>query len=224
VSVTISPQLRLFAVIGFLVALAGAAALMLMGRPSGSDAAPKVIEPLHPVAEHGATAARTKHAAAKPDLHRSVAKPKPVARPKPKVVTAPPAKAPLVTVEGLPAPLVQALNAHPVVVVALYQVERNATPAQRLAARNGKSADAAVGIDRLALAEAQQGAREAHAGFVGINVFRQADAAPLTKMLGVLQDPAVLVFERPGTMFVQLNGFADKDTVAQAAANAAAQQ
>ena len=40
----------------------------------------------------------------------------------------------------------------------------------------------------------------------------------------MLQDPAVLVFRRPGTMFVQLNGFADKDTVAQAAANAALAQ
>ena len=34
----------------------------------------------------------------------------------------------------------------------------------------------------------------------------------------------MLVFKRPGTVFVQLNGFADKDTVAQAAANAALQQ
>jgi hypothetical protein len=133
-------------------------------------------------------------------------------------------KTPLVTVKGLPAVIVQALNAHPVVIVALYQADRTATAAQRLAARTGASADAAVGIDRLAFAEAQQGARDAHAGFVGINVFRQADAAPLTKMLGVLQDPAVLVFKRPGTVFVQLNGFADKDTVAQAAVNAALQQ
>jgi hypothetical protein len=129
-----------------------------------------------------------------------------------------------VTVKGLPAVLVRALSAHPVVIVALYQVDRTATPAERLAARAGRTADAAVGIDRLALAEAEQGARDAHAGFVGINVFRQAEAAPLTKLLGVLQDPAVLVFKRPGTVFVQLNGFADKDTVAQAAANAALQQ
>jgi len=30
----------------------------------------------------------------------------------------------------------------------------------------------------------------------------------------------VLVFQRPRTLFVRLNGFADRDTVAQAAANA----
>lgn len=230
-SVTISPQLRLLVVIGFLVALAGAASLMLMGRSTGSDAAPKAIKPLHPIAKHATKAPATskQHAAAKPAVHKAVVKPKPVhaVRPKPKAVvavapTAP--KTPLVTVKGLPPVLVHALNAHPVVIVALYQVDRTATAAQRLAARAGKSPDAAVGIDRLALAEAQQGARDAHSGFVGINVFRQADAAPLTKLLGVLQDPAVLVFKRPGTVFVQLNGFADKDTVAQAAANAALAQ
>jgi hypothetical protein len=194
---------------------------MMTGRSTGSDAAPKVIKPLHPIAKHAANAptASTKHVVAKPAVHKAVAKPKPVHAVRP---TAP--KAPLVTVKGLPGVLVDALNAHPVVIVALYQVDRTATAAQRLAARAGKSADAAVGIDRLALAEAQQGARDAHSGFVGINVFRQAEAAPLTKLLGVLQDPAVLVFKRPGTVFVQLNGFADKDTVAQAAANAALAQ
>ena len=36
----------------------------------------------------------------------------------------------------------------------------------------------------------------------------------------VLDGPAVLVFQRPRTLFVRLNGFADRDTVAQAAANA----
>jgi hypothetical protein len=231
VSVTISPQLRLLVVIGFLVALAGATSLMLMGRSTGSDAAPKVIKPLHPVAKHAAKAptAAKKHATARPAVHKAVvvARPKPVhaVRPTPRsVVKARAPKAPLVTVKGLPAVLVRALSAHPVVIVALYQVDRTATPAERLAARAGRTADAAVGIDRLALAEAEQGARDAHAGFVGINVFRQAEAAPLTKLLGVLQDPAVLVFKRPGTVFVQLNGFADKDTVAQAAANAALQQ
>ena len=225
-SVTISPQLRLLVVIGFAVALAGAALMMMMGRSTGSDAAPKVIKPLHPFARHATKAppAATKHAAATPAVHQAVAKATPVhaVRPKPKAIVAP--KTPLVTVKGLPAVLVRALNAHPVVIVALYQADRTATPAERLAARTGASADAAVGIDRLALAEAQQGAHDAHSGFVGINVFRQADAAPLTKLLGVLQDPAVLVFRRPGTMFVQLNGFADKDTVAQAAANAALAQ
>ena len=212
---TVSPQLRLLALIGLIAVLGGAAALMLMGRSGSGSAAPPAIKPLHPVAKHATKAsAKTKAQAPvakhapKPAVHKPAAKP----------------KAPVVTVKGLPASLVAALTAHPVVVVALYQVERTSTAAQRLAARKGSSADAAVGIDRLALAEAQAGAHAAHAGFLGVDVFRRPDAEPLTKLLGVLQDPAVLVYKRPGTLFVQLNGFADRDTVAQAAANAALQQ
>jgi hypothetical protein len=217
VSVTVSPQLRLLALVGLIAVLGGAAALMLMGRSGSGSAAPPVIKPLHPVAKHltktpakaKVEAAAAKHAAKpKPAVHRPAAKP----------------KAPVVTVKGLPASLVAALTAHPVVVVALYQVERTSTAAQQLAARKGASPRAAVGIDRLALAEAQAGAHDAHAGFVGVDVFRRADAEPLTKLLGVLQDPAVLVFKRPGTVFVQINGYADRDTIAQAAANAALQQ
>ena len=38
---------------------------------------------------------------------------------------------------------------------------------------------------------------------------------------GVLQDPAILVLRPPGKLVVRIDGFADRDTVAQAAANAA---
>jgi hypothetical protein len=37
----------------------------------------------------------------------------------------------------------------------------------------------------------------------------------------VIQDPAVLVLRPPGDLVVRIDGFADRDTVAQAAANAA---
>ena len=218
---TVSPQLRLLALAGLIAVLGGAAAMLLMGRSGSGSAAPKVIRPLHPVAKHAAkptvheapTTGKTvaKHAA-KPAVHKAASR---------KVKTP---KAPFVTVEGLPVSLVAALTAHPVVVVALYQVERTSTAAERLAARMGSNPDAAVGIDRLALAEAQAGAHDAHAGFLGVDVFRRTDAEPLTKLFGVLQDPAVLVFERPGTVFVQLDGYADRDTIAQAATNAALQQ
>jgi hypothetical protein len=39
-------------------------------------------------------------------------------------------------------------------------------------------------------------------------------------MLGVLEAPTVLVFKRPGELYVQLDGFVDLDMVAQAADNA----
>jgi hypothetical protein len=41
------------------------------------------------------------------------------------------------------------------------------------------------------------------------------------KLLGVLPDPAVLVYRRPGDLVARFDGFADRDTVAQAATNVA---
>jgi hypothetical protein len=40
------------------------------------------------------------------------------------------------------------------------------------------------------------------------------------KQLGVLPDPSVLVYRRPGDLVARFDGFADRDTVAQAATNA----
>jgi hypothetical protein len=51
-------------------------------------------------------------------------------------------------------------------------------------------------------------------------VLNESQARPLTKELGVLEDPAVLVFRRPGELVVRFSGFADKQTVLQAARNA----
>ena len=42
----------------------------------------------------------------------------------------------------------------------------------------------------------------------------------LTEQLGLLSDPGVLVYRKPGTLAVRIDGFADRDTVAQAADNA----
>ena len=112
--------------------------------------------------------------------------------------------------DGMPGTLAVALRANAVVVVALY------------------SPGAAV--DRAARDEAQQGAASAGAGFVALDVSDNRVAAPLTSLLTgastaadrVLDDPAVLVFQAPKTLFVRFNGFTDRDTVAQAALNAGA--
>jgi hypothetical protein len=72
----------------------------------------------------------------------------------------------------------------------------------------------------MALREAQAGAAASGAGFVALNVLNESQAKPLTKKLGVLEDPAVLVFRRPSEVVVRFSGFADKQTVAQAARNA----
>ena len=83
-------------------------------------------------------------------------------------------------------------------------------------------------VDGLAKEEAQQGAATAGAGFVALDVSKEKIASPLTSLLTsgatpadrVLDDPAVLVFQSPKTLFVRLNGWTDRDLVAQAATNA----
>lgn len=134
------------------------------------------------------------------------AKAKAEAKPKPVVPTAPvrkPVEAPKgdpVDKNGLPLVLSQTLAKHPVTVVALY--------------------DPAAAIDELALAEARAGAAEVKAGFVALNIRNEPQVRPLAQLLGVLESPSVLVYERPNTLFLRLNGFSDRATIAQAAANA----
>jgi hypothetical protein len=105
-----------------------------------------------------------------------------------------------IATHGLPLAVAKALQRHRVVVVSLV------TPG--------------VDVDTLARGEAAAAAITAHTGFVSLNVFRQANGAPLLKKLGVLETPAVLVVMRPARIFAQLDGFTDRDTVRQAVANA----
>src|SRR3954447_23487100 len=123
---------------------------------------------------------------------------KPVAKPKPKPKPAkPPAAA---QQDGLPLAVSAALARNRIVVVSLYAPK--------------------VELDDMALQEAKAGAAEAGAGFVAVNVLSEVQSRQLTKQLGVLEDPAVLVFKRPGDLITRFSGFADKQTILQAARNA----
>ena len=73
----------------------------------------------------------------------------------------------------------------------------------------------------MALAEARAGAAEVGAGFLAISIRSEPHVRPLAQLLGVLESPSVLVYERPNTLFVRLAGFSDRATIAQAAANVA---
>jgi hypothetical protein len=99
----------------------------------------------------------------------------------------------------LPAPIRRALAHHRVVVVALY--DPNAT------------------IDGAALAEARAGAELGGGVFVPIDV-RSRAVDSLNARYGAVHDPAVLVLNSPNSVVVRIDGFADRDTVAQAAQNA----
>ncbi len=75
-------------------------------------------------------------------------------------------------------------------------------------------------VDELAAAEAGAGAKRAGVGFVTIEVADRQAMKRLTAELQVRHTPSVLVFTRPDRLFIQVKGFADRETVAQAATNA----
>ncbi|HEY7019426.1 MAG TPA: hypothetical protein VH297_13250 [Gaiellaceae bacterium] len=211
---SLSPRVRILAAALGVAVLALAGGFMLLGGGgSSSEAAAKTIQPLHPVKNAvvkvkkqpaAATARRAVKPAAKPAVKpaaKRVVKPAPKPKARPKRLPA--------VIDGMPAALALALRSHKVVVVSLY------TP----------GAD----LDAMATAEARHGAAIARAGFLALNVADDKIVAPLSSLLSgaptaadrVLDGPAVLVFDRPNALFVRFNGFADSDTVAQAAANAA---
>jgi hypothetical protein len=103
---------------------------------------------------------------------------------------------------GLPKPLALAFAAHEVAVVTLYSPDSD--------------------VDQIAVAESHAGAELAGAGYVLVDASSDVAAAPLTKAFGVLSAPTTLVLRRSDfvTPFASLDGFADRETVAQAAINA----
>ena len=100
----------------------------------------------------------------------------------------------------LPAAIQQALAANQVVVVSLFDPDAK--------------------IDDTAMREAAAGAQLAGTTFVPIDVTKN-EVDSLNARYGVIQDPAVLVLRPPGNLVFRIDGFADRDTVAQAATNAA---
>jgi hypothetical protein len=77
--------------------------------------------------------------------------------------------------------------------------------------------------DAISYAEARAGASDAGAGFLGVSVLDDSVAGPLTAALpdqGLLPVPGVLIYRRPGVLVQRVDGFEDRDGVAQLAAGA----
>ena len=177
-----------------LAVLGGVVATFMVARPpsSAGDETPSLVRPKIATPAHLRKPAPAKAQA-------------PVAKPKPAPAPARPAKPvtpaePAVSEDGLPRVLSAALADNRVVVVGLH--------------------DPDSALDQMSLAEARAGARAAGAGFVAINVFAEAQSRPLVELLGALENPGILVYTRPDVLSTRLSGFADSETVAQAAANA----
>lgn len=101
---------------------------------------------------------------------------------------------------ALPSVVARALGGHQVVVVSLV------TPGSQ--------------VDVIAAQEASQGAARAGVGWVSLDVLDDSQAEPLMHRFGVVQAPGVLVFRRPGDLVSRIEGFADRDVVAQVATEA----
>ena len=195
---TLSPPVRYAALFGLLAVVLIAGGLMMMGGHGGSAVATPHVIKHHPFGsgvKTKTTVAPKKHStkAAKAKAAPSVpAAPK--APERPSVVIA-------ALAAGLPAQIANALGRHQTVVVSLYNPYSQ--------------------VDGISFAEARAGAKIAGVGFVPLNVLSEAQIGNLTQMLGLLPDPGLLVYIRPGTLVAKISGFADKETVAQAAQNAA---
>jgi hypothetical protein len=104
---------------------------------------------------------------------------------------------------ALPAPLQWELAHHKVVVVSFYNPNDS--------------------VDSISVAEAHAGAVTAGAGFLLVNVLNDKVAGILTALLpngGLLPQPGVLIYRAPGNIAMRMDGFADRDSVSQAATNA----
>ena len=190
---TVSRPIKILALVAAVAATAGVAMLML--KPKQTAAPPVVItKAAAPATTTPAAAQRTATttAQAKPVVpaHRATAR-----------KAARTAKLPAIAKNGLPTAIDQALEAHRIVVVSVF--------------------DPQSATDAISYEEAKSGASDARVGFVGISLLDSTLAAALTSALpggGLLPSPGVLIYRRPGILVQRLDGFTDRDVVAQAAA------
>ncbi len=189
----ISLPVRIFAILIVLAGLAGMLAMRTLS-PSVDESAP-IPQPVKRAQPSASTKPATKPGKVVATAPGTKA-PKPTAaKPKPKPVVNP-----VVPPTGFPVAVDEALRRNAVVVVSLV------LPGAR--------------VDELAAAEAEAGAKLGGAGFLALNVLNERVARSLLTKLDATKDPSLLVVKRSGEVALELNGFVDRETVAQAAANA----
>lgn len=197
----LSPPVRIFALVAVLVAVGAGLMLFMTGRGS-TEIAPVTVPPAAQAAAKTPLPVKTPKVAPTQTAAKKVVAP---AKSAPaRAAAAAPRPAPKLPepATGLPVAIDNALANHELVVVSLV------VPGAR--------------VDALAAAEARAGAKLAGVGFLALNVLNESVARSLLKKLGALEDPSLLLVRRGGEVALQLNGFVDRDTVAQAAANASA--
>jgi hypothetical protein len=198
VDLTVSRPVKILALILVIAGVGGVASLSMMGKSSPSSSGPQLSVEQIRARAHGTVVNQKKASAAKtrvvsPSTHarskRSAAKPKPQT------------PAPVTAANGLPSLLNAALRTHRIVVVSLFDPQSQ--------------------TDAISYAEARAGAGDvSQAGFLGVSVLDDSVAGPLTAALpggGLLPVPGVLIYRRPGMLIERVDGFVDRDSIAQLA-------
>jgi hypothetical protein len=228
-NLTLSPQIRIVALVGLVAVVALGGATMVLGRshPSAATTTParhgSVQVPTVPktttVAKASTlpktspaqtTTGATTKAPAKtstPPAAKTATKTVPKAATKTAAKHAAPVRRGNLVYSDLPQPLQWQLSQHEVVVVSVY--------------------DPRVDADAISVAEAHAGALDANSGFLLVSVLDDKVAGILTALLpggGLLPVPGVLVYRAPGNLVLRIDGFADRQSVAQAATNVLAGQ
>jgi hypothetical protein len=201
VNLTVSPQIKVLALVGLLAAVGLAASMFVLGGSSKKTPTTAVRTPARHTAKPPATPVR--------------AHTKPSTKPATKTHTVSHAKshkkAKPARFHGnavyaqLPKALQWQLAHHKVVVVSFYNPSSS--------------------VDAISVAEAHAGATDAGAGFLLVSVLDNKVAGILTALLpggGLLPDPGVIIYRAPGDVALRLDGFVDRASVAQAATNAIA--
>ena len=191
----LSPQVRILAIVAVLVAVGGGLFVFTSGRGSGAE--PELAAPpaTPAVAKPAKVPVVHKTATAKPKAKAQASKAQAPAKPAAKKVV------PKIPPTGFPLAVDRALARHKVVVVSLV------VPGSR--------------VDELAAGEAKAGAKLGGAGYLSLNVLNEGVAHAVLAKLGAVKEPSLLVLKRSGEVVLALEGFVDRETVAQAAANAA---
>ena len=191
----VSRPIQILLLVLVIAAVGGIASMQMLGKGSSGGAA-LTPDQVRARAHHTSVQAlqTAKPAATKPPVvaTKHAAKPT-VTKPKP---AAPPAN-------GLPIVLNDLFRRHRIVVVSVFDPQDK--------------------TDAISYAEARAGAADAGAGFLGVSVLDDSVAGPLTAALpdqGLLPVPGILIYRRPGVLIQRVDGFQDRDGVAQLAAGA----
>lgn len=189
----VSRPIQILLLVLVIAGVGGIASMQMLGKGSSSGAAALTPDQVRARAHHTSVRAlhTAKPAATKPPVAATKHAAKPaVAKPKPPA-------------NGLPIVLDDLFRQHRIVVVSVFDPQDK--------------------TDAISYAEARAGAADAGAGFLGVSVLDDSVAGPLTAALpdqGLLPVPGLLIYRRPGVLIQRVDGFEDRDGVAQLAAGA----